>query len=40
MGWERRWTLREAVDLRRFERECAIEMKYRDAWSNEHAARH
>jgi hypothetical protein len=33
MGWERRWTSREAADLRRFERERATEMKYRDAWS-------
>jgi hypothetical protein len=39
MGWERRWTPREVADLRRFERERAIEMKCRDAWREDRVAR-
>jgi hypothetical protein len=39
MGWARRWTSRDAAGLRRFERERAGEMKYRDAWSEERTIR-
>jgi hypothetical protein len=39
MGWERRWTSCDAADLRRFERERASEMKYRDAWQEERTNR-
>jgi len=39
MGWERRWTSGEAADLRRFARERAAEMKYRDAWREERTVR-
>ncbi len=38
MGWERRWTSRDAADLRRFERERAAEIKYRDAWCAQNGA--